>query len=292
MSIKVSGFTFIRNAIQYDYPIVESIQSLLPVVDELVVAVGKSDDGTLGLIQQIQSPKIKIIETVWNDALREGGRVLADETQKALSAIDPQSVWAFYLQGDEVLHEADAATMREAMLRYADDRRVEGLLFNYKHFYGSYDYIGNSRRWYRKEIRVVRNTGLVRSYKDAQGFRKADGSKLAVKAINASIYHYGWVKPPEAQMQKQKTFNKYWHDDQWMKQHIPDQSAFDYSNIDSLALFEGTHPRVMQDRIAKKNWKFAFDITRSTKDLRTRLSDFFESLTGYRLGEYKNYKKI
>ncbi len=103
--MKVSGFSFIRNAIQYDYPIVEAIQSILPLCDEFVIAVGRSEDQTLSLIQSIQSDKIRIIETVWDDSLREGGRVLAVETDKALAAIAPDSDWAFYIQGDEVVHE-------------------------------------------------------------------------------------------------------------------------------------------------------------------------------------------
>ena len=40
--MRVSGFTFIRNAIHYDYPIVEAIHSILPLCDEVVVAVGNS----------------------------------------------------------------------------------------------------------------------------------------------------------------------------------------------------------------------------------------------------------
>jgi glycosyltransferase involved in cell wall biosynthesis len=103
--MKIAGFTFVRNAIKYDYPIIEAITSILPICDELVVAVGNSEDGTLELIQSIDSPKIKIIETIWDDSLREGGRVLAVETDKALAAISPDANWCFYIQGDEVVHE-------------------------------------------------------------------------------------------------------------------------------------------------------------------------------------------
>ena len=85
--MKVAGFTFIRNAVRYDYPVVESITSLLPLVDELVVCVGNSDDSTLALIESIASPKIKIFHSVWDDSLREGGKVLAVETNKALAAV-------------------------------------------------------------------------------------------------------------------------------------------------------------------------------------------------------------
>ena len=186
--MKVSGFTVIRNAITYDYPIVEAILSILPLCDEVIVAVGNSDDDTLQLIQNID-PKIRIIETIWDDTLREGGRVLAVETDKAFAAISNDSDWAFYIQGDEVIHEKYHTTIIAAMNKYKDDLKVEGLLFNYKHFYGSYDYVGSSLSWYLDEIRIVRNRNDIFSYRDAQGFRKLPNEKLNVKKIDAFVYH-------------------------------------------------------------------------------------------------------
>ena len=289
--MKVSGFTIVRNAIKFDYPIVEAITSILPICDEVIVAVGKSDDDTLGLIRSINSPKIKIIETIWNDALREGGRVLADETNKAFAAVSSDSDWAFYIQGDEVIHEDFLPIIKAAMQQHKDNKQVEGLLFNYKHFYGSYDYIGDARLWYRKEIRVIRNNKNISSYKDAQGFRK-NNEKLNVKAIEAFVYHYGWVKPPEAQQAKQETFNKLWHTDEWMKKNIPQVGKFDYSTIDSVQHFKGTHPKVMQERINKMNWKFSFDPTQKKLSIKFKVLMFIEKKFGWRIGEYKNYRII
>lgn len=231
--MKVSGFTFIRNAVLYDYPIVESIRSLLQLVDEMVVAVGKSDDATEDLIRAIGSDKLRIVPTVWDDSLREGGRVLAAETDKALAAIAPDADWAFYLQGDEAIHEEDYATIRQAMARYAERKEVEGLLFRYRHFYGSYDYVGTSRRWYRHEIRVIRPHIGVHSYKDAQGFRIGD-RKLNVVPIDAFVYHYGWVKPPRIQQRKVSTFHRLYHSDEWIESHVPQTETYDYSRIDML----------------------------------------------------------
>lgn len=289
--MKVSGFTIVRNAIKYDYPIVEAIASILPICDEVIVAVGKSEDDTLGLIRSINSPKIKIIETVWDDKLREGGKVLADETNKAFAAIATDSDWCFYIQGDEVIHEKYLPAIKTAMQQYKDDKQVEGLLFDYTHFYGSYDYVGDARRWYRREIRVVRNDKTISSYKDAQGFRK-NNEKLNVKKIDAVVYHYGWVKPPEAQQAKQKTFHKLWHDDDWMKKNVSQANEFDYSQIDSLASFTGTHPQVMQERINKMNWKFLFDPTQKKTSLKLKFLMFIEKKFGWKAGEYKNYKII
>ncbi len=289
--MKVTGFTFIRNAVTYDYPIVEAIQSILPVCTHFVVMVGKSEDETLQLIKDINSPKIKIYESVWDDSLREGGRVLAVETDKAYKMIDNDSDWCFYIQGDEVLHEKFHNPVMQAMHKHKDDKSVDGLLFDYLHFYGSYDFTGNSRRWYRKEIRIVRKDQAIHSFKDAQGFRK-DNKKLHVKKIEACMYHYGWVKPPDKQQAKQKTFNKLWHSDAWVTDHVSDTDAFDYSLIDSLAHFKDSHPVVMKKRIDALNWKFDFDPTQQNFSWKNRLLYLLESKTGYRIGEYKNYKKI
>lgn len=291
LAMKVTGFTFIRNAVKYDYPIVEAITSVLPVCDEFVVAIGHSEDDTEALIKSIGSDKIRIIHTTWDDSLREGGRVLAVETDKAFDAISADTDWCFYIQGDECIHEEYLPAVRKAMSDHLDNEEVEGLLFNYLHFYGSYDYVGTSRRWYRKEIRVIRNNKRIRSYRDAQGFR-IDDRKLKVREIDAWIYHYGWVKHPEAQQQKAKSFNKLWHDDQWMQHHVPDVNEFDYSQIDGLKKFEGTHPEVMKRRINDMNWRFSFDPTRKKMKWKYRVLEWIEQVSGYRLGEYKNYKKI
>lgn len=287
--MKVSGFSLVRNAILYDYPIVEAITSILPVVDEFVVAVGKSDDETLQLIQSIDSPKLRIVETVWDDSLREGGKVLAVETDKAFDALSEDADWAFYIQGDEVVHENDLPAIKAAMERWKDAPKVEGLLFHYRHFYGSYDYVGDSRGWYRNEVRVLRRTPSIRSYRDAQGFRK-QGEKLNVKRVDAYINHYGWVKPPEAQQAKQLTFNKLWHDDDWVQQNVAPGATFDYSDVDALSRFEGTHPHVMLPRIKAMGWEFDHDLSKKNFSVKERLLYWVEKATGWRIGEYKNYR--
>jgi len=290
--VKVVGFTFVRNALTYDYPVLESLASLLPLCDEVVVAVGRSDDATLALIQGLDSPKIRILETVWDETLREGGRVLAQETDTALAAVPADADWAIYLQADEVLHEADYPAIRAGLARWAADPGVDGLLLNYRHFYASYDYVGDSHRWYRREIRVVRPGRGVHSYRDAQGFRKADNQKLRVKLLDATVHHYGWVKPPAAMQRKQETFNKLWHSDEWVAEHVAPAEEFDYGQVDSLQRFAGTHPAVMADRIRRQSWRYDHDMTRNRYRLKDRLKQLVERLTGYRPGEYRNYRLV
>ena len=290
--MKVTGFTFIRNAIKYDYPIIEAITSILPICDDFVVAVGNSADETLALIKAIDPSKIKIIETTWDDSLREGGIVLAKETDKAFQAVAEDADWAFYIQGDEVVHEKYLETIRSAMVRYKDDQRVDGLLFKYKHFYGSYDYVGTSLKWYRHEIRVIKNNPAIYSYRDAQGFRKGDNQKLNVKEIDAYIYHYGWVKKPEAMQLKQENFNKLWHNDDWVEKNVVKADVYDYeSNVEVMQKFDGTHPSVMQDQITKKNWKFEHDISFNKERNKDKVKNFIRKYLGLDFS-YKNYKKV
>ncbi len=290
--MKVSGFTIIRNAVKNDYPVVEAITSILPICDEFVVAIGKSEDATYELIKAIPSNKIRIVETVWDDTLREGGKTFAMETDKAFQAISPDADWCFYIQADEVLHEKYHDTVRDAMMRFKDDTRVDGLLFKYKHFFGSYDYVGESWQWYRREIRVIRNNKNIFSYKDAQGFRKKPNQKLNVKLIDASVYHYGWVKAPRLMQRKVYNWYKFYKEESWIEDHVVEDSEYDYGTISSLELFEGTHPKVMQVRMAEKNWKFQYDISRKKYSTKETVKRLISSVIGFRVGEYKNYKII
>ncbi|MEO6550362.1 MAG: glycosyltransferase family 2 protein [Ferruginibacter sp.] len=294
--MKVSGFTFVKNAIKYGYPVVESIQSLLPLLDEMIVCLGDSEDATTEMILAFKSDKIKIIHSIWDKTLKAGGKVLAVETDKAMDATSADADWLFYIQADELVHEQYHSVIKEAMVKYKDDKRVDGLLFHYQHFYGSYRFIGDGRSWYSKEIRIIRNNKDIRSFKDAQGFRTKDGKKLRVKLIDAFIYHYGWVRNPVTMFQKYKDFGQHWGEnehEQWAKDLEKKTTAFDYSKIDSVTLFEGTHPAVMKDLISKEDWSFDIDVKKKNfKNIKHRLLYFLSQQFGWRPFEYSNYKRI
>ena len=294
--MKESGFTFVKNALKYGYPVVESITSILPVVDEMIVCLGDSEDDTNALIGSIGSDKIRLVHSVWDSSLKEGGKVLAVETDKAMDATAADADWLFYIQADEVVHEQYHETILNAMRKYLDDKNVEGLLFNYLHFYGSYKYIGDGRRWYSKEIRVIRNNKDIRSYRDAQGFRWKDDLKLNVKLIDAYIYHYGWVRNPLTMQQKFHDFSKLWTGDA-AKGNEPDNKSrnqeFDYSAIDSVTEFTGTHPIVMKEKVATEDWTVDMNLKKKNfKNFKHQVLYFFWRKFGWRPFEYSNYKRI
>jgi coenzyme F420-reducing hydrogenase delta subunit len=294
--MKIAGFTIIRNALFNDYPIVEAIRSILPVVDEMVVLVGKSEDDTLGLIHSINDPKIKIFESEWDLSLRNGGRVLAVETDKAMTHISPDADWAFYIQGDEALHEKYVPVVRESCEKYLTDLSVEGLLFNYLHFYGTYDYVGDSRKWYRREIRIIRHKHQpsdvkISAFRDAQGFRKGK-KKLLVKHSGATIYHYGWVKNPSQMKKKMKNVSRFWKEEGDWQQYLKTEDIFDYSDFDSLTHFQESHPAVLSDRIRRQDWHIDFDLSKKKFKIKDWLLYWFEKTTGKRLFEFRNYKLL
>jgi hypothetical protein len=178
------------------------------------------------------------------------------------------------------------------MEKYKDDKKVEGLLFKYLHFYGSYDYIGDTRKWYSHEIRVIRKDDNIHSYRDAQGFR-IGGRKLNVVEIEAYVYHYGWVRHPQYQMKKVLGFEKLYDSDNMASKISKEETDhFDYSAIDSLTRFTGSHPAVMKQRISKKNWSFEHDISRKNFTLIGRVLHWIENATGKRLFDYRNYNII
>ncbi len=290
--MKITGVTIIRHAVKNDYPIVEAIQSILPMVDEMIVSIDKGEDETDALIKTIASNKIKIVYSEWDMKLRQGGMVYAIETDKALAHVSADTDWIFYIQADEIIHEKYHQTILAAAEKYNNIDKVQGLLFKYLHFYATYDYVGDSRKWYNYEVRLIKNDKRITAYKDAQGFRIGN-TKLNVVPINAEVYHYGWVKSPQQMKAKHKDVIKYYHgDDDSTKEFLNSPDLYDFNEFDALRKFTGTHPAAMKNRIAAKNWNISLDISKKKLKLKDRVLYYFEKLTNIRLFSFKNYKII
>ena len=244
--MKVSGFTFLRNGQKLGYPFVESIRSILPIVDEFVIALGPCEDDTEKKLREIGDPKIRIVPTQWNERLRPDYSVkgFVYGQQKSIALFNCTGDWAFYLEADEVAHENDLPKIHAAMEKYLDDDRVEALAFDFLHLYGNANTIAWSPGWYRSEVRIIRNTipawsseslffNVITSHKRSRRPRAAH--------TEATVYHYGWIRS-EAQMNlKASAVHKYWENEP--------AAVVDYTKIDpaTLKLFTGTHPKVVQD---------------------------------------------
>ncbi len=256
--MKISGFTMARNAQKYYFPIAESVSSILPICDEMIIALDDGEDQTRSLIENIKSDKIKIFDRVWNQQDYVDGRILATETNFALQQCTGD--WCFYIQADEVVHEEDLNTIKEACIKYQNDDAVDGLLFKYKHFFGDYDHYLPVHGWYKNEIRVIKNHKNIYSIKDAQSFRKNNNEKLNVVEIEAYIYHYGWVRPPELMQSKKKEHDGFHHNKETVEgMYSARGDNFQYGPLGNLPIYKGTHPKVMETFIKNIGWKDQLD---------------------------------
>ncbi len=275
-NIFISGFTFVRNGDKFYFPVKESILSILPIVDEFIIALGDNDpdDRTQALIESINSPKIKVIHRVWDEAAFVKQHIFRDETNFALSQCKGE--WCFYLQADEVIHEKDWDTIVSACKNAGDD--IDGLLFDYFHFWGDYDHYLPYHGWYKNEIRVVRNNRNVQSIKDAQSFRINGKDKLKVKRIGANVYHYGWVRPPRLmQAKKKEQDGMHWGKEKAEQMHQASPLDFDYGPLGKIPLFKGSHPKVMDDYRKELSWKAELNYSKQeTKPRKKNKHDSFK----------------
>jgi hypothetical protein len=314
--MKISGFSMGKNALKLYYPMRHSVESILPIVNEFVIALGDSDedDKTRSELEAIGSDKIRIIDTVWDIEKYPRGMEHAHQTDIAREHCSGD--WLFYLQSDEVVHEKDLDTIAGRCQQLLDDREVEGLLFRYLHFWGDYQHIQDSHCWYRKEIRIIRNDPEIHSWESAQSFRRIPGFngtdyrqqegtyKLKVAAVDAEIFHYGWVRPPSVMQNKIKVFSMNHQGrpkiERLIAEHKYDR-VFDYGNLSRLTRFQGTHPAVMKDWIARFNWKDQLRFSGPARSLnpvkskhdrfKYRVVSWIEKnlMRGRRLGEFRNY---
>ncbi len=245
----MSGFTIVRSAAGFEYPLVESVRSQLPLVSEVVV-VTHPGDAALGALRALGDARLVIVESDWDAEVGGGGAVLSRQTNLALARC--RHPWALYLQADEVLHEDDYGTIRAALARYDSVARVDGLSFRFLHFDGSYDRVNPLR--YRRQCRLVRNDGRLESIRDAAGFGRRDGRRLRTRASGARIFHYGWALPPAELKAKTLALAALFHgrpaaERRWAS--VPPESL---GGVDLAFRWSGRHPAVMQERIARRRW--------------------------------------
>lgn len=307
--MKISGFTIIKNAIVFDFPIIEAVRSILDICDEFIIVAGDSIDSTDELLSTLDSPKVRIIKTEWSTAkYKDKGQVFAYQTDLALKACTGD--WCFYVQSDEVIHHDALPKIKAACEKYLTDTRVEGFILKYIHIWGDYNhYIDALHFAYPREVRIVRNLPDVHSWRDAQSFRmipnfdyqdywqKEGTRKLNCILLNALLFHYGWSRDPRAMVGKINAQNAV---------HFPDQKPiegidyYDYGNLNYMPVFKGTHPVVMQERIASLSWSHLLRNVGAPPKMKKkfapkyRIMSFIEHkiLGGRTIGGFKNYRII
>ena len=313
MQMTISGFTIAKNTAKLYYPIKQSIMSILPIVDEFVVALGDcdNDDHTRKEIESIGSDKIKIIDTVWDIEKYPNGTENAHQTDIAKNACSGD--WLFYLQADEVVHEKFLPIIKNKCEEMLHNKEIEGLLLKYRHFWGDYNHYHIAHGWYPYEIRIIRNNTDIHSWESAQSFRRIPDFdninyrqqkgtyKLDVALVDAYIFHYGWVRPPEYMRKKTYALDTI-HKGQKKAEELYKEkpSEFDYGPLNLLPKFKETHPKVMQEWIAQFDWQDKLQysgkpnpnrVPHKHEKLKNKILTFIEQsiLKGKHIGGFKNY---
>jgi hypothetical protein len=282
--MKISGFTMVKNGVKLYYPVKESIASILPVVDEFIVALGDcdEDDTTRDEILSLNSDKVKIIDTVWDLKKYPNGMENAHQTDVAKNACSGD--WLIYLQADEVIHEKYLDTIKTNCEKYFKDDQIEAFLLNYIHFFGDYWHHQINHGWYQREIRIVRNNPDIHSFASAQSFRRIpdfdgvsyrdrEGSfKLRVKHIDAYVYHYGWVRPPHFMQNKSKALDTIHKGQKTVDEmYSKREETYYYGPLGRLGKFSDTHPKVMEEMIARFDWKEQLDYGKKFRSNREKM---------------------
>jgi hypothetical protein len=287
--MKVSGFTFVRNAVSLGFPAVESIRSVLPICDEFVVNIGKGGDGTLELIKSLGEPKIRILETRWNERMQVRGFVYGQ--QKTIAQYSCTGDWAFYLEADEVLHEDDLDNVYKSMEGHLMNPEVEALVFDYLHFYGNHQTYLDSPAWYRRAPRIIRNS--IRSFApDGLFWVVLDSNKKGryprAALSGARIFHYGWVRSEEQMKEKSRQVSKYW-------EGAAAPGEIRYADVDPRILreFKGTHPAIMGQWLPPEAVPFkpSPGYRLSSRDRRQRIKMSIEKLFGLDLSK-RHYRLV
>ncbi len=312
--MKINGFSFVRNGIKLCYPVVESVRSILPIVDEFVIAIGQgdADDSTREKIAAIGDSKIKIIDTIWDEKYFKKGVINAMQTNIAKVACSGD--WLFYLQADEVLHEKYLPVIQARCQELLNNNEVEGLLFGYKHFWGDYNHYHAGHGWYPYEIRIIRNRPDIYSWQSAQSFRRFDyydnprqesgHHKLNVAKVDAKIFHYGWVRPPHLMQNKRRALDSvHWGIKRAKDYYEKAPREFDYGPLNLLTEFNGTHPNVMEQWIPQMDWQDKLQYCDKPNPYRKphkherwkyRFLSFIEKHLngGEQIGGFRNYKLL
>jgi hypothetical protein len=284
--LPISGFTLVRNATLLDFPLEAALQSLLPAVTELVVNVGRSEDNTLDRVRAIGDSRIRIVESVWDTG--RGQAMLGDETNRALRAC--RFRWGMYIQADEVLGDGGAELIAATIERHDTDPRVNGVVVDYRHFYGGFDRVASNRKWYRREVRAVRldPSVAVHSYRDAQGFRAGpDDRRIGAVRSGAVMYHYGWARPIEALGVKRKL------DGELLPALLATARPL-LPWIPGMVPFRGDHPEAARQWIAERRSSVDLIGPRRLvwKHVRLAANVVLERWTGWRPFEFRNYELV
>lgn len=252
---KFSVYTIIKNAIVNAYPVIQSINSILPIADEVVVNLGDSTDSTKGLMHKAYDgiEKVKMLDSIWENR-DQGVKFLTSQSNLAQSKCKNEI--CIYLQSDECVHENDYEKILNTVKTLQERKDLLGAIVKFHHYDG--DFVSLNMQSYQEEVRIIKK-GQLLSIGDAQSFGIINQNNIIpilarrdlLLETNITWHHFGWARPPKNMMDKLKSFDSYYHNDEWLKNTYKDEAIkhpngeYNYGSRDNHIINSGTLPAVM-----------------------------------------------
>lgn len=236
-----------------DYLIVQSVSSLLPICDEVVICDCDSDDGTKQIINDwaTQEPKIKVVDYLWTDPKGDPGWYV---TWVNYAKSNLSTSHCILLDADELLHEDSQREVLDA----ARDKKV--LICNRHNFWKDAQHlIPDGQCCSREVIRVGPTKMFMPS--DYPDPRCQEAMDEAVKS-NVQLFHYGFLRERKAFFRKARAVQKIWADDYDKRLEAAEKGEgnwMDHDGVvpwkDKLDKFKGTHPEIIKPWLRQRGYE-------------------------------------
>ena len=293
--MNIYGFSLIKNGVEFDYPFMESFASMLPIVNNLYINVGRSKDKTEEKCREINKDKIKIFTKDWDEDRTDRGHILSDNTNYILKILknsiennELNSAWGLYLQADEVIHQEELNLIK-CDIQKANDEGFDCVCFRYVHFWQSHNSIAINKKWYPNEIRAIKLKTDIESYGDAQSFRRYQRKYYS----NAHIYHYGHVRDQKAYTKKVDRMIMYYCSPVEWKKFSRKWKRKD-RNTETLS-FLVDHPKIMRSRIDRIGGLYEYPEAKKVNIIGNRndfSSEIIQKINAKKINFYSNLKKV
>jgi len=147
----ISGYTTIFNGEKAGLPYIESIQSVLPHVDELVIIDGESTDGTYEKLQEMfgNDEKIKIYQKPYD--MSEPG---IDGQQKAYSRALCTSKYCLQFDADQIFEDGEKYKLKDLVKKFPKDQVL--MHFPIIDYFGTIDNIKEGKYYISDDYHMSR----------------------------------------------------------------------------------------------------------------------------------------
>jgi hypothetical protein len=245
----ISAFLITHQCILLDYCLEATINSALAFCDDIYINDGMSTDGTRDLLYNLRDAHGRDRVKLWEREWAHDRKMWTDEKNFLLDKIS-NNAYVFAIDADEVIHENDMPTIKQAV-----SHKCPAMSFDVIHFYGRPTHYIEGVNWYKQHTRLWHQSTGIKLVHMAGGCADdvmwPDGKPAhwwGAYRIGARIFHYGNCRDPRALgMKSKKADDLYQNSSEYVGGKVAEPRSFDYGFETSGAKpFTGTHPKYIE----------------------------------------------